>query len=232
MKKFKPFITTIFGNSCSGKTTLANSFNTHGDYLYIDCANMSNDYLIDCHIDKSLIEKGKPQVLFNKLRHIDPKVVEVVSQEVDDSIVFEAVLHDGSIVPFNKISKKYSAILNIILLLRNKKNLILDNFDSLFIGSANNNIYNMIIKEIDINNTKTIFTFTDLTLWQSLSLAIPLEMGKKFIVTKYDPTEDSYDNMVLDYKKLAYSVNFLYDRSLKKSIEEDRPMRPSDCREI
>lgn len=232
MKRYKPFITSIFGNSRSGKTTLAKSIDTYNEYLYIDCSELKDDLMIDSHLDKNLLNKGRPEVLFNKLRYIDPKVAEIRIKELDDNNIFEAVLIDGSIVPINKISKKYFSILIVILLLRNKKNVILDNFDSLFIGSNNKHIYNMIIKEMDINNTKNILTFTDVSLWQSFSLSIPLEMGKKFVITGYDAHTDTYDNLILDYKKLAYTVNFIYDKSIKRSMEENRPMRPSDSKEL
>lgn len=222
-------ITTIYGNSVSGKTTLAKNISNKKDSLYIDMYTILQDYNAFNGIDNNVINNGKPEILFDKLSYADSRVKELTLVDVEGDSVIMAILDSGEIVQLNKVSRKYQMLLNLILLIRNKKNLVIDNLDILNIGSNTSAIYKLLIKEIETRKNNVTLTFTDITLWQLFSLKIPKEVRKKFIMCAR--TNEGFEHMEIDYLKLAYTVNFLYDKSLKVAIEEDRNLRPSDIYE-
>lgn len=231
---FFPFIHSIFGNVSTGKTYLAKSLVADKNYIYIDCNDIINNVEIDNYIDKKKINNGTPEVLFNKLIYADPRVISL-EYNIDlpnEDMVISAKLDTDEIVPLNQISKKYHSLLYIILLIRSKNNIILDNLDVLNTGSHFKVLLELLISEIKFNKVKVVTTFTDISLWQLFSLSIPKEMEKDIIMTKYDYKEKSFDHMSIDYAQLAYSANFMFDKMMKKALSEKRQCRVSDLKEV
>ena len=73
-----------------------------------------------------------------------------------------------------------------------------------------------------------------MNLWQLFSLSIPKEMDKKFIFTKYLYKEMKYSFLELSYNDLAYTINYLYDKEVRKNLNEtnkNKRFKPADLKQ-
>lgn len=220
-------ITTIWGNVGSGKTTLAKDLFGKRNYVYVDMNTILQDYSLDQYINPKVLLNGKPEILASKMQYADPRITKLTLEEIeDDRYIISTEMFDGNIVPFNKTSRKYQMILDLIMLIRSRNNLLIDNFDVANVGRNNSHIYKLIVKEIENSKSNIALTFTDISLWQLFSLSISKDTHKKFFMTKF--SEDGYKNIELDYLKLAFTINYMYDSAVKKAIKEERKIRYSD----
>lgn len=221
-------ITSIYGNSTSGKTFLAKKLFGSRKYVYVDMETILTDYNLDQYIDFKTLLRGKPEILFSKLSAVDKQITNVLIRKQDDEVFIEAELHgEDERVRFNQLSSKYRKILYLIMLIRSKQNLVIDNLDMLNIGTGFNKILELIIREIVNSKLNVSVTFTDIGLWQLFCLLIPKDVHKKFIMTKYDNGE--FEHMEIDYLKLAYTVNYIVDKQVRAADAENRQVRASDA---
>lgn len=220
-------ITTIWGNVGSGKTTLAKDLFGKRNYVYVDMNTILQDYSLDQYINPKVLLNGKPEILASKMQYADPRISNLILEEIEDDRYFICTeTFDGNVLPFNKTSRKYQMLLNLIMLIRSRNNLLIDNLDVANVGRTNSHIYKLIVKEIENSKSNVTLTFTDISLWQLFSLSISKDTHKKFFMTKF--SEDGYDNIELDYLKLAFTINSMYDSAVKKAVKEDRKVRYSD----
>lgn len=237
--KNKYQVITINGHSGSGKTTLAKSL-IDKSFIELDLLNENiHDFLLEDDVyDVEVINRGKPEILFDRLRYADPRVIRLEIKNNEDSKYIIAIINDNGNekeVLLSNVSKRYRTLLNLILLIRNKKNIFIDNFDFLFVGSNFRKVVEMIIREIKLSKIKIVLTSTDIGVWQLFSLCLPKEMSKTFYMTTFSNKTNSFEHMNLDYVKLAYTLNIMYDQNIKRLLEneedKERPLRPADMKD-
>lgn len=232
-------VITINGHSGTGKTTLAKSL-IDNSFIELDLLN-ENIYeflLEEDTYDVEVLNRGKPEILFDRLRYADPRVIRLELKNNEDSRYIVAIINDNGNekeVLLSNISRRYRMLLNLILLIRNKKNIFIDNFDLLFVGSNFKKVIEMIIREIKLSKVRFILTSTDIGIWQLFSLCLPKEMSKTFYMTTFNNKTNSFEHINLDYMKLAYTLNVMYDQNIKRILEneedKERPLRPADMKD-
>lgn len=226
-------IITIGGSSSTGKTFLANKLLETQNKLYLDMSNSYHQLVTSKNINEKNIFKYNKDVIFEKLRYIDRRVEELILNEYDDDYNIQCKLNNGDIVNLSDISEKYLKIVLLICAIRDKFDLIIDNFDLCFIGSGHSKIIKMLLREIYMNKNKAIFTFTDLSQFQLFSLSIDKKINKNFYMTAYFYDTDKFEYLELDYAKLAFTINHIYNREARKLLDIDRDidMKPMDLKD-
>lgn len=229
-------IITICGGSASGKSFLAREMMTNelknNNFVTLDMEGKMKHYLIEEFGSLKDINNKKSFYIYNKLKYADSRINSVNNNSNNSDYI--VTLDDGSEKSLEEVSNKYIKLLTLFIALKNKKNIIVDNFDLCFTGSGFRNIINAIISEIQYNKNKVIFTFTDMNLWQLFSLSIPKEMDKKFIFTKYMYKDMKYSFLELSYNDLAYTINYLYDKEVRKNLNEtnkNKRFKPADLKQ-
>ena len=82
-----------------------------------------------------------------------------------------------------------------------------------------------------LSKVRIVLTSTDIGIWQMFSLCLPKEMSKTFFTVAFDNKTNTFEHLELDYLKLAYTINLIYNKNMRRLLEldgEDRPLRPSD----
>lgn len=226
-KKNSLHITTIWGSVSSGKTTLAKELFEKRKYVYVDMNNILHDYSLDQYMNPKVLLNGKPEILASKMQYADPRITDILVNEIEDNkYILTTESFEGIEVPINKTSRKYQMIINLIMLIRSRNNLLIDNLDIADIGKDNSKIYKLLVKEIENSKSNVTITFTNISLWQLFSLIISKNTHKKFFMTKF--SENGYEHLELDYLKLAFTINKIYDSAVKQAMEENRTIRFSD----
>ena len=229
-------IITICGGSASGKSFLAREMMTNelknNNFVTLDMEGKMKHYLIEEFGSLKEVNNKKSYYIYNKLKYADPRINSVNNNSNNSDYI--VTLDDGSEKSLEEVSNKYIKLLTLFIALKNKKNIIVDNFDLCFTGSGFRNIINAIISEIVYNKNKVIFTFTDMSLWQLFSLSIPKDVDKKFIFTKYMYKDMKYDHLELSYNDLAFTISYLYDKEVRKELEEknkNKRFKPADLKQ-
>lgn len=233
--KSKHQVITINGHSGHGKSTFAKKF-IDNSFIEIDLSEDVLDNVLSDYedLDLDVINKGKPEILFDRLRYADPRVIRLELKKNEEVNYIVAIINDNGKeeeVFLSKVSKKYRKILALVILIRNKKNLFIDNYDYIFVGSNFRKVTEMLIREIKLSKIKVVLTSTDIGIWQMFSLCLPKEMSKTFYTVAFDNNTNTFEHLELDYLKLAYTINLIYNKNMRRLLEleeEDRPLRPSD----
>lgn len=229
-------IISICGGSASGKSVLAREMMVKElkskNFVTLDMEGKMKHYLIEEFGSLKDINNKKSFYIYNKLKYADPRINSVNNNSNNSDYI--VTLDDGSEKSLEEVSNKYIKLLTLFIAIKSKKDILVDNFDLCFTGSGFRNIINAIISEIQYNKNKVIFTFTDMNLWQLFSLSIPKEMDKKFIFTKYLYKEMKYSFLELSYNDLAYTINYLYDKEVRKNLNEtnkNKRFKPADLKQ-
>lgn len=205
-------IITIWGNSRTGKTTLAKKFGKVSIYLDL----MDKSKVRDSVKDLSNLN-FKSNFIVNKLKYIDSTIEHL---EIIDDYVYLKHVDSDNLVPLFSESLRVQYFLYIISLIRSKENLIIDNFDLLYIGSGYKHLVKFILSEIFFAKNSVVFVFTDLCQFQLVSLHIGKNMDKDFYITKYDYKTKSYENMKLNYNHMLYIISNYYNNANREGFKQ------------
>lgn len=228
--KNKAHINTIWGKSTSGRTTLAKEV-SNSKAIYLDMLEHS---VSDSYVENfdNLISNYKSS-LVSKLKYIDHRIEDIFIKSNDEFSILFIKMSNGDEVPYYQANIRVYHLLNIINLIRHKKDLIVDNFDVLYSGFDFMKVANLIIKEIFYNHAKVTFVFNHLSVFQQFSLHIGANLSKNMYLCKYDWKAEKYEHLEISYNELAYTLNMMYNKEISKHYNNahngDDIRRPSDA---
>lgn len=218
----KSKVITICGNSRTGKTTLAKKFGKMSVYVDLVDKNKLKDSVKDL---TNL--KFRSNFIVNKLKYLDNTITEL--QVIGDYVYLKHIGSDN-LIPLHNESHRVQYFLYIISLIRSKENLIVDNFDLIYIGSGYKHLVKFILSEIFFAKNQVVFVFTDLCQYQLVSLYVAKNMEKEFYLTKYDYKSNSYEHMELNYNHMLYIISKYYNNSHREGFKNisDIELAPMD----